>query len=606
MRHPRCSLGLCALVAVLVLPVMARAQPLAEPPRQLLGDVALQLFSATSRTIVGRGETFALEVEAYASPPTLEAARRATAAFQVAQLGDLPPGAEHLRSEAVHQRLEPVAGGAPVLVLSRRYLLRSFAEGRFEVPPLRVVLEGETYTTTPHRVEVYKAEKGFFDARRAVVPIVVEQGARGSGRYYARTGTAFLVAPDALVTSLHVVLDAPYVRVTLPSGRRVRTRRAWAIDPARDVAVLYIDPKWTSREGMTPLRLAPVFSVVAPEWDVGWDGAGDRVAFTSGWPGGVQRSTVGKRYEGATLDPSEAFWVTSNAVRPGDSGGPLLDGRGRVLGVVTSGATGYQRRDVLRYEVCLATDPRPALGQRLLATRPRRLSALTRHLERRAQPHMQALRLALQTNLGRPALRTSGTALDEALDRLDAAVEKAPTDAGLLFMRGAIRQRLGTRGAALEDYRSVLAAWEGHFPAAYLLAVHHLHDHAYVEAERLFRHTRRYPPYAGLATYGLAQVQMRRLHYEQAATHLQAVLHRRPGFAPALYHLARCYFALGNLPRVRQLLVKLQATDPAWSAKLERMMRYPVLQPVVLKPLPRAKISEDSPKRPPLKEPGKP
>ncbi|MGI9174157.1 MAG: tetratricopeptide repeat protein [Rhodothermales bacterium] len=574
----------------------AAVQPSAEPPHRLLGDAALQLFSATSRTVVGRGETFALEVEAYASPPTLEAARRVTAAFQAARLGDLPPGATLLRREDVRHRLEHLAGGGPILVLTRRYLLRSLAEGPFDVPPLRVRLEGRTYATAPHRVEVYRAERGFFDARRAVVPIVAERVTRRPGRYYARTGTAFLIAPDALVTSLHVVLDAPQVHVTLPSGRRVRTRRAWAIDPARDVAVLYIDPKWTAKEGMAPLQMASVFDVIDPEWNARWDDPGERVAFTSGWPGGVQRSTVGVRYEGATLDPREAFWVTSNAVRPGDSGGPLLDAGGRVLGVVTSGAILRRRRDVLREEVCIATDPRPALGRRLLAARPRRLKTLARDLERSAQPHMQALRLTLQAELGPRPFWTSGADLDDALARLDAAVEETPADAGLLFTRGAIRQRLGTQAAAVQDYRSVLAMWEGHFPAAYLLAVHHLRSHAYAEAESLFQHTRRYPPYAGLATYGLAQIEMRRLRYREAAAHLQAVLHRRPNFAPALYNLARCYFALGDTTRVRQLLVKLRATSPVWSAKLRRMMRYPVLQPVVLLPLPRADISENTPK----------
>ena len=600
MRCPRRALGLCALAAMLALHVPAGAQPAAQPaaapPHRLLSDATLQLFSSTSRTVVGRGETFALEVEVYASPPTLEAARQVRAAFQAARLGGLPPGAEVLRREDVRQRLEHLAGGAPILVLTRRYLLRSLAEGPFDVPPLRVRVGGRTYATAPHRVEVYRAEKSFFDARRAIVPIVAERVARGPGRYYARTGTAFLIAPDALVTSLHVVLDAPQIRITLPSGRRVRTRRAWAIDPARDVAVLYIDPKWTSKEGMVPLQLASVFGVRDPEWNARWDGSGERVAFTSGWPGGVQRSTVGVRYEGTTLDPREALWVTSNAVRPGDSGGPLLDRVGRVLGVVTSGAILRRRRDVLHEEVCIATDPRPALGRHLLADRPQRLKTLTRDLERSAQPHMQALRLTLQAELGPRSLWTSGTELDDALARLDAAVESAPADAGLLFTRGAIRQRLGTRAAAVQDYRSVLAVWEGHFPAAYLLAVHHLRDHAYAEAERLFQHTRRYPPHAGLATYGLAQVAMRRLRYEEAAAHLQAVLHRRPGFPPALYNLARCYFALGDRARVRQLLVKLRATSPVWSAKLERMMRYPVLHPVVLAPLPRAALSENTPK----------
>ena len=579
------------LVGLLLASRPAPAQPAASPPTSVpLGDVHLQLFSAASRTVVGRGEPFRVEVEAYASPAGLEDARRVAAAFRAGAFAELPPGLEVARRDPVRQRLEPAEAGPPTLVLARAFVLRASNAGDVEVPSFQMTVEGRTSATMPHPITVHDVAPAFFEAGRSVFPVVAERVADGSGRVFTRTGSAFLVARDALVTSLHVVLDAEAVFVALPSGRRLRLGRAWAVDPARDVAVLYLPPKWTSVEGLAPLPLAPVFGVA--QADVQGTGEAD-VAFTYGWPGGVQRSTAGLRYDGATLDPDEAFWVTSNPVRPGDSGGPLLDRQGRVFGVVTAGSVLPRRADVLREEVCLATDPRPALGRRLLLRKPRRLKGLLRELERGTEPHVQALRLSLRlaTWSGRTSSQTAEATLSEALARLDALDEDA-SDTGLLFMRGAIRQRLGGRAEAAADYRSVLARWNGHFPAAYLLGVHHLHRRHYAEAARLFEQTREHPPYAGLATYGLAQAEMRRLRYAKAAAHLRAVLHERPRFAPALYDLARCHLALGREAEARQLAAKLRATSPPWAGRLRQVLRHPVLRPTVPIALPRAELPE--------------
>lgn len=307
------------------------------------------------------------------------------------------------------------------------------------------------------------------------------------------------------------------------------------------------------------------------------------MAFTYGWPEGGRRRTAGVRYRGLTLDRRERLWVSANPVRPGDSGGPLLTRTGAVLGVISLGTAIEPRPDVLREEVCMATDPRPALQAYRLAEAPRSLAAFFRDPAFRRQPHVQAYRLAavLAAEHRRPA------ALGPWLEAFDAAVAAWDRpDPALHFRRGLIYQMLGTTASATAAYRDALDAFEGYFPALYMLALHHLEHRDYATAEALFARTQAYAPYAHLAAYGRARAAMGRLHYDAAIPLLQAVLHYDPTFAPALYDLALCHLATGRA--VRPLLARLEDLQPRWAGRLRRVLRSPALHPVVPHPRPRA------------------
>src|SRR5690606_13295318 len=135
-----------------------------------------------------------------------------------------------------------------------------------------------------------------------IVPLVSE--AAEPGFRYRRIGSAFLIAPDVLATSFHTVIDAEAITVVLPDGQRLRVRKAWALDPVRDVALLYIDPKRAAQAGMQPLPLAPMTGAVHTT-----PAAPDSVVFTYGWPGGVQRSTAGRYWPDLLLERGQSVWV---------------------------------------------------------------------------------------------------------------------------------------------------------------------------------------------------------------------------------------------------------------------------------------------------------
>ena len=147
------------------------------------------------------------------------------------------------------------------------------------------------------------------------------------------TGTGFVI-DDAghIVTAAHVVDAASSITVTFEDGR-TRSARLLGHDDATDVAVLKIDP-----DGLTlhPLKLAGSASL-----DVG-----DEVA-AIGAPFGYGRSISTGIVSGVdrTIKAPNGFTVahaiqTDAALNPGNSGGPLLNAGGEVVGIADQIATG--------------------------------------------------------------------------------------------------------------------------------------------------------------------------------------------------------------------------------------------------------------------------
>jgi serine protease Do len=146
-------------------------------------------------------------------------------------------------------------------------------------------------------------------------------------------GSGFIVEKDGLIlTNAHVVEDASEVTVKL-SDRREFKAKVLGTDPATDVAVLKIDASDLPAVNIgQPSRL----------------GVGDHV-LAIGSPFGFEQSATagivsakGRSLPGDGLVP---FIQTDVAVNPGNSGGPLFDAQGTVVGInsqIYSRTGGYQ------------------------------------------------------------------------------------------------------------------------------------------------------------------------------------------------------------------------------------------------------------------------
>jgi serine protease Do len=137
--------------------------------------------------------------------------------------------------------------------------------------------------------------------------------------------SGFLVSPEGyILTNAHVVNNATEITVTLTDGREF-AGKIIGQDPSTDVAVIKIDG-----EKLPFLELADSEDLEVGQW-----------AIAVGNPLGLQASlTVGvvsaKSRNNLDLANVEDFIQTDAAINRGNSGGPLLDIQGNVLGMNTA------------------------------------------------------------------------------------------------------------------------------------------------------------------------------------------------------------------------------------------------------------------------------
>lgn len=186
----------------------------------------------------------------------------------------------------------------------------STAKGTRVAAPIAPMKDGIDARTPTERTVIQVAR----GASPAVVSVVQPGVGSGSG--------IIIEADGVIITNAHVVGNARTVQVSLADGRQL-PGRVLGGDASVDVAVVRV------QGGNLPV--APIGD--SDRLEVG------QTAIAIGNPLGLDRSVTSGIVSAINRDPRgvglDGLIQTDAAISPGNSGGPLLDSQGRVIGINT-------------------------------------------------------------------------------------------------------------------------------------------------------------------------------------------------------------------------------------------------------------------------------
>lgn len=182
-------------------------------------------------------------------------------------------------------------------------------------PPKRVSLKPE---------ELYEKYSG------AVVSIQIQAGEKRS------RGTGFFWEGGEVVTNFHVIAEADAIQVEMAGGRKVGVEGVLWADRERDLAVISLDGDHLDANSKPTHPVANVPSFQPPP-KIG------STIYVIGDPVGLKRTISNGLISGVRAHNSlHTVYQITAPISPGNSGSPVFNEYGEVVGVVTSTLTNAQ------------------------------------------------------------------------------------------------------------------------------------------------------------------------------------------------------------------------------------------------------------------------
>jgi S1-C subfamily serine protease len=165
--------------------------------------------------------------------------------------------------------------------------------------------------------------------------VVIETNLAYQNAAAAGTGIV-LTSSGRILTNNHVIAGATTIRVVVPKTTHTYTARVAGYDTKADVAVLQLQKashlKTVTTDNASNLKLGARVTAV------GNAGGTGRLTSSRGNVTGLNRS-ITVQGDNGTTEQLSGLIETNAALQPGDSGGPLLNGAGRVVGMDTAASS---------------------------------------------------------------------------------------------------------------------------------------------------------------------------------------------------------------------------------------------------------------------------
>lgn len=166
----------------------------------------------------------------------------------------------------------------------------------------------------------------------------------------AAAGTGVILTDDGLIlTNNHVIDASTAIRVTVASTGVSYVAQVVGTDASDDIAVLQL----TDADGLTPADLDTSDAVAVGDAVTGVGNAGGTGALTAaaGSVTGLDETITAQNSDGSNAETMSDLIEVNADIQSGDSGGPLLNADGEVIGINTAASSGAS--DITGYAITI-------------------------------------------------------------------------------------------------------------------------------------------------------------------------------------------------------------------------------------------------------------
>ncbi|HXZ47516.1 MAG TPA: DegQ family serine endoprotease [Usitatibacter sp.] len=234
-------------------------------------------------------------------------------------------GAVTVQGEA--RAASPAPSSAPVGVM-----LPDFADLVDKYGPAVVNINTETRMQARQQIPGLSEDDPFYEFFKRFMPPEGPQGKSPKGAPAPKgplrpfgLGSGFIVTPDGyIVTNAHVVENADQVKVRLTDKREL-IAKVVGVDTRSDVAVIKVEAT-----SLPTVKIGDSNKLRTGEWVIA---IGSPYGFANTVTAGIVSATSRDNLANDPNMDAVPFIQTDVAVNPGNSGGPLLNMRGEVVGI---------------------------------------------------------------------------------------------------------------------------------------------------------------------------------------------------------------------------------------------------------------------------------